>query len=350
MLLRAALAAALATISMQGVAGFASSYRAAGSFLSPSVRPVTRPFLTLWMANQDDAEAGEANLYGSRLEGNMRAPTPQEISAIDDMITKLSQAKPYELPSAVSKAIRVVSSPRFFLRIAERTDMASSKTEKKQLGALAENLTRVIQAVVSSTEEKLDQCAKNVESVVKASAEPDSGEYLVPLLPERIRGMRKALKNLDPEALDEGFLTTVDAWMNKSVEDGMDGMVAILQKVFQIYAGTQISRARVQLQSEVATALTGESQEVVEEVIAAEQNEQTPASELLEELLHMDTDRWDIYVTENVGEGKVAVSDLLFEVQRTIESIVLGLENGSMAQRVQAEYLKEMLTRVETLK
>ena len=36
-------------------------------------------------------------------------------------------------------------------------------------------------------------------------------------------------------------------------------------------------------------------------------------------------------------------------MQRTIEAVVLGLENGSMAQRVQAEFLKEMVTRIETL-
>ena len=37
------------------------------------------------------------------------------------------------------------------------------------------------------------------------------------------------------------------------------------------------------------------------------------------------------------------------EVQRTIEGVVLGLENGSMAQRVQAEFLKELIQRIEAL-
>lgn len=31
------------------------------------------------------------------------------------------------------------------------------------------------------------------------------------------------------------------------------------------------------------------------------------------------------------------------------ENVVLGLENGSMAQRVQAEFLRELVTRVEAL-
>eukprot|EP00957_Ditylum_brightwellii_P080896 6153765-Ditylum_brightwellii.AAC.1 len=65
---------------------------------------------------------------------------------MDDMITKLADAKPYELPNAVSRAVRVVSSPRFFLRIAERADMATSDIEKEKLSALAENLVSTLEA------------------------------------------------------------------------------------------------------------------------------------------------------------------------------------------------------------
>ena len=285
-------------------------------------------------------------------------PTPQEIAIMDDMITKLANAKPYELPSTVAKAIRVVSSPRFFLRIAERADMATSIQEKEKLTALAENLVATVQAVVSTTEDRLDECACNVENVVKAAAEPGSGEFLVPLLPERIQSMRKALKRLEPSALDEGFLSTVDAWMNKSIQDGMDGMADILQKVLQIYAGTQISRARAQLQLQVAAALTGESQDTINAAIAEQQlYDSSPAAVLFEDLLHMNTDNWDEELRNRIrrdgdddaDETKVSAAALMGEVQRTIESVVLGLENGSMAQRVQAEYLREVASRIEAL-
>ena len=37
----------------------------------------------------------------SRLEGNMRPPTKEELALMDEMITKLADAKPYELPNAV---------------------------------------------------------------------------------------------------------------------------------------------------------------------------------------------------------------------------------------------------------
>jgi hypothetical protein len=207
----------------------------------------------------------------SRLDGNQREPTIQELSIMDDMITKLMKAKPYELPSAVSKAIRVISSPRFFMRIAERVDIATNELEKQQLSTLASNLVTTIEAVVSTAEDKLDDRARGVETVVKAAAEPGSGEFLVPLSQERLEAMRVALKKIDPLDQDEGFLSTVDAWMNKSHMDGLDGMVVILQKVLQIYAGEAIRRARIELQANVGAAVAGESQSKADKLIAQEE-------------------------------------------------------------------------------
>mmetsp|Transcript_48926 Transcript_48926/g.72717 ORF Transcript_48926/g.72717 Transcript_48926/m.72717 type:complete len:354 (-) Transcript_48926:17-1078(-) len=286
----------------------------------------------------------------SYLEGNRRDPTPNEISIMDDMITKLSQSEAYELPGAVSKAIRVISSPRFFMRIAERTDMAETELEKEKLSTLASNLVSTLEAVVSTTEDRLDERAENVESVVKAAAEPDSGEFLVPLIPERVEAMRAAILKLEPASLDEGFLTTVDAWMNKSMQDGMDGMVGILQKVLQIYAGIEISRARDALLASVGAAVTGSDEKTVDEVMAAQKESPSPASALFEELLGADTDVWDAKLKNELGkDGSMAPQVLMGEVQRTIEGVVLGLENGSMAQRVQAEYLRELVTRIEAI-
>ena len=151
----------------------------------------------------------------SRFEGMQREPTDNELAIMDDMITKLANAKPYELPNAVSRAIRVVSSPRFFLRIAEKADEATDEMEKEKLGALAENLVNTIQAVVSMTEDSLDERAKEVEKVVKAASEPD-GEFLVPLSKERVEAMRKEVEGLEEESLNEAFLSTIDAWMNKA--------------------------------------------------------------------------------------------------------------------------------------
>ena len=285
----------------------------------------------------------------SRFGGNSREPTIQEISVMDDMITKLSQAKPYELPNAVSKAIRVISSPRFFMRIAERADMATDKVEKEQLSSLAANLVTTLEAVVSTAEDKLEDRAKLVEKVVKAAAEPDSGEFLVPLSKDRLDAMRSTVDAIDANELDEGFLSTVDAWMNKSHEDGLDGMVGILQKVLQIYAGNAILKAKTELQANVGAAVSGESQAKADEVVAEQDSKPTqPVVALLDKLLTVDTDTWD-YEISNAFSGGMKPKALIGETQRVIEAVILGLENGSMAQRVQAEYLKELLTRIEAI-
>ena len=264
----------------------------------------------------------------SRLEGNQRHPTEDELAIMDEMIDKLSLAKPYELPNAVRRAFRVCSSPQFFMRIAERSDKASGE-EQERLSALASNLVSTLEAVVETTEEQLDERAKEVERVVKAAAEPDSGEFLVPLIPERIDAMRSAIQKLDESSLDEGFLSTLDAWMNKSHQDGMDLMVQILQKVLQMYAGLQIKRS-LDRQPETA-ALVSE-----------------PTKALFDKLLAADADAWNAIILEGT-KSDVTIPELQKQVQRTMETIVLSLDAGSMAQRVQAEYLQEMSKRVESM-
>lgn len=263
---------------------------------------------------------------GSRIEGNQRDPTEEDLAVMDEMITKLADAKPYELPNAVRRAFRVCSSPQFFMRIAARADEASNEEEKEKLSALASNLVATLDAVVSTTEEQLDERAKEVQNVLAAAAEPDSGEFLVPLIPERIQAMQEKIEALDPSILDEGFLSTVDAWMNKSHQDGMDGMVGILQKVLQMVAGLQVQRAR-----------------------AAQEVEESSEAALFDALLKTDTDSWDTAIKEGIAENDVSAAELTSEVQRTMETVVLGLENGSMQQRVMAEYLRELVTRIEAL-
>lgn len=263
----------------------------------------------------------------SRLQGNQVNPTARDLEVMDEMIMKLANAKPYELPNAVRRAFRVISSPKFFMRIAELTDATKDETEKEKLGALASNLVATLEVVVETTEEQLDERAKEVEDVVKAAAEPESGEFLVPLLPAQVQAMRQKVESLEPSSLDEGFLSTVDAWMNKSHEDGMDGMVGILQKVLQMYSGVQILRARERLAGPSTT-------------------EKTPAAQLFEKLLTVDADQWDVEIRNGTKDVKPAA--LIGEIQRTMETVVLGLENGSMAQRVQAEFLRELVSRAES--
>jgi len=265
-------------------------------------------------------------LSGSRLDGNQSDPTFKDISTMDEMIKKMVEAEEYELPNAVRRAFRVCSSPQFFLRIATLADQADDAAQKEKLSTLAANLATTIEAVVSTTKGQFDDRAKEVEDILKQASEPSSGEFLVPLSTERGDAMRQALVELEPSKLDESFLSTVDAWIVKSHQDGMDGMVTILQKLLQQYAGIQVSRARA----------------------AQQGTSSSEAANLLEKLLALDTDTWDTEI-RNGTSSDVTTSGLVAEIQRTMESVILGLENGSMAQRIQAEYLKELVTRAEAV-
>jgi len=268
----------------------------------------------------------------SRIEGNQREPTDQEKKLMDEMITKLADAKPYELPNAVRRAFRVVSSPRFFMRIAELSDKASDPSEKEKFTALASNLVATLEVVVETTEETLDERAKEVETVLKAAAEPETGDFLVPLLPQQVQAMRKVVEELEPSSLDEGFLSTVDAFMNKSHQDGMDGMVEILQKCLQQYSGVSILRARKNIDND------------------DDESSDSEATKLFDKLLEIDTDSWDDEIRKGLASSDgMSSQNLTNEIQKTMENVVLGLENGSMAQRVQAEYLRELVTRVEAI-
>jgi hypothetical protein len=263
----------------------------------------------------------------SRLEGNNRPASADELKIMDEMIDKLADAKPYDLPNAVQRAFRVISSPQFFMRIAARADETTDETQQEKLSALAANLVSTLEAVVSTTEDRMDERAKDVENVIKAAAEPDSGEFMVPLLPERVAAMRTALQALDESALDTVFLNTVDAWMMKSHEDGMDLMVGILQKALQMYAGTSIMRAQ---------KLANKTKE-----------SSSLAYQLFEQLLNTDADVWDAAITQGLTE-ELTAKQLQTEIQRTMETNILSLEAGSMAQQVQAEFLQEMVKRVES--
>jgi hypothetical protein len=286
----------------------------------------------------------------SRLAGNQREPTPQELAVMDEMIYKLAEAKPYELPASVQRAFRVISSPRFFVRIAELADASRSDTEKEKLAALASNLVATLDAVVSTAQDKLEEYTKDVESVVKAAAEPDTGEFLVPLTPERIEAMRTAINRLDLSSTSmqgDTFLSTVDAWINKSHQDGMDGMVTILQKALQLYAGRRIRLARggatkplpPQSSSDDATSNDNSSS-----------NSSGAVAMLLDELLQCDPDVWEVSIQrQQGGDSPVSTNDLVAEIQRTMELAVLSMESGSLTQRVLAEYLQEMVKRVENV-
>ena len=110
-------------------------------------------------------------------------------------------------------------------------------------------------------------------------------------------------------------------------------MVEILQKCLQQYSGVSILRARNNQQKSGGK----------------EEGSKSESAVLFEKLLQMDTAKWDEEIRKAVKADGVTTQSLIGEIQKTMEAVVLGLENGSMAQRVQAEFLRELVSRVESV-
>ena len=206
----------------------------------------------------------------------------------------------------------MISNPSFFVRIAVLSDEEKDGDKKEAMAALADNLVATLEVIAQRAEEQMDDAATVVQEIISKAAEL-SGEFKLPLSAERQGEMRKKIV-ADRDKVDEGVLTTIFAYMKKANEDGLDGMVVIFQKALQIFAA--------------------------EELIAAK-----PGNVVLVRLLQSDTDNWDKILAESMGgdEPETDEATLQGAVQACIEKVVLQKASGSYGQRVQAEFLKEIM-------
>jgi energy-converting hydrogenase A subunit M len=198
------------------------------------------------------------------------------------------------------------------MKIATMADAAEDEEQKKKLSTLADNVVATLEAVVERTTEKLDEASEVVQDILKKAAE-ENGEFALPLKAERLAEMRAEVRK-NADSLDEGVISTIFAYMKKANEDGLDGMVLIFQKVLQLYAS--------------------------EELLASK-----PGDKVLEELLAADSDAWDGILARAMG-GETDKDTLLGSVQRSVEKVVLQKASGSYGQRVQAEFLRELMGRI----
>ena len=128
------MAAAMTLLVALALVPFSSPFSSPAAFLPPRVAlaprmPVATHMNPLGMSSSSSSSEGGLGPSSSGY-GNRVPPTDDNVKLMDDMITKMAAAPPYELPGAVSRAIKVCSSPSFFLRIAERVDMESEEDKK----------------------------------------------------------------------------------------------------------------------------------------------------------------------------------------------------------------------------
>lgn len=230
-----------------------------------------------------------------------------------------------DLASLVGKNLPLVGA-ELFMRIASRADdVPEGEPVRDRLAELAGRVVRLAEEAVAAAESTLDDRAGVLQGVVAAAAE-ENGEFMVPLERPNVERLTAAMVDVLPEC-DEGFLQTATAWMKKAGDDGLPGMVEIVQKVLQVWAGLKLAGVHA--------------------------TPDEPASELLEQVLAVDERDWEGLLQSRIGKAggaggeAVPMDAFLAAVQAKLEGQVLALPSGSLSQKVQAEYLIELMERVK---
>ena len=235
-----------------------------------------------------------------------------------DLSSLIPLAPPLQLTSLVAENLMSFDQ-KFWIRVASRSDTAAP-ADKAALGALASAVMGLVDAAVQRTDSQLTSAGAALQRILAAGAD-EKGEWHLPLAPDRIATMRAAL---DAEAAprgaldEEALLSNAFAWMRKAADDGQDGLVRLLQRVLQLYAARALAGCGPGEEDEAARALAA--------VAEAEEEE------------------WEGRLQNVAG---LSPAGFQAAIRRRMEGVVLGLPSGSYAQRVQAEYLKEV-ERAET--
>ncbi len=239
----------------------------------------------------------------------------QETAALDELIDILLASTSQEQLAKTVAENALSFDQKFWLRLAARTDTAD-EDGKQQLRSLATTVMQIVDAMVQQTDEKLSGSSEMLEQILIAGADEDSGEWSVPLPAERVSAMKDVML-ANYEAVDEALLSSCFAWMKKAADDKLDGMVYILQTVLQLYASIELSRS-------------GDG-----------------TSQALSKVLKAPEGEWESLIRDMNAAGEISEESFLEEVQKKMETIVLGRSSGSYDQRILAEFLSELQERAD---
>eukprot|EP00240_Pyramimonas_obovata_P005944 CAMPEP_0118933332 /NCGR_PEP_ID=MMETSP1169-20130426/11933_1 /TAXON_ID=36882 /ORGANISM="Pyramimonas obovata, Strain CCMP722" /LENGTH=340 /DNA_ID=CAMNT_0006876083 /DNA_START=37 /DNA_END=1059 /DNA_ORIENTATION=- len=317
-----------------GVAGISQQRQVRSMCALRGVTPAGQSAVTLrQMSNRFEAlETGFVNrpsgLRGIKRQVKMNAAAEDEMgenelkdmAALDNLIDSMLTATAEEMPMIIGQSVMSLNQ-KFFLRIATRSDSISDPEAKKQLSDLAVTVMRLLDEMVKQTKTTMNTSGELLQKIVTAAADPATGEFMVPLAPENISAMRTAVSESFAQ-VDEGVIAQAYSWIRKSDDDGLKGMVEILQRVLQLYA------AHTLVQGATPTAEEGTPERALEEVLAA------------------DVEDWQRLLVESDGAG-YGTGAFIDELHKRMEGVVLGMANGSYTQRVLAEYLKEVEERAK---
>lgn len=249
---------------------------------------------------------------------------------IDRLIDNLRSTEYQNMAQLVAENVLAFDAP-FWLRLAARADLCTTDDDREEYEELASQIMNIVETIVSKTKEKIESSTDVLKAIIKPLVEDDDEIVWPPRNQTALVEMRKEVEKRELENfLDESFLSEVSAQLRQAKEDqDKPGLIAILQKVLQLYSACLLSKRSY----------------------ASKDGVVDKAEELLEQVLYADEDKWnDLLRSGFIYSGDTVQSeDFFIAVDRRIERTLMRTENGSYQQRVLAEYIREIETRAEAL-
>ncbi|CAO2814982.1 unnamed protein product [Amaranthus hypochondriacus] len=249
---------------------------------------------------------------------------------IDRLIDILRDASPKELPQLVVENV-LAFNEGFWIRLAARTETCKSEDDKKDYEELAATLMSTVDRLVHKTNEKIESATDILKSILKHAVDENQELTWPPRDPEAINRMEQEVYQKEQEGyLDEGFLAEVNAQLRQAKEDGdKPGLVAMLQKVLQLYASRILSKR--------SYAKKGK------EILKAEQ--------FLETIIKAPENEWNMLLLNGltVAKGDITPEEFYAVVKKRIERVLIRTEGGSYQQRILSEYVKGIQSRAEEI-
>eukprot|EP00210_Caulerpa_lentillifera_P003798 g3627.t1 len=174
------------------------------------------------------AEADRGDSKGAAMASELKV-----VEQLDRLIDALLSCKSREELAKMVGENLLSFQQNFWLRLAARADSEDPNTKSK-MEALSRAVMTLTEAMVKMADEQLKDSSELVTKILTSAAD-ERGEWELPLAPDQLNALKQALL-ANKDNLDEAFLATVHAWMRKSAEDQVQGMVSLLQRVLQLYA------------------------------------------------------------------------------------------------------------------
>ncbi|KAL9231675.1 hypothetical protein vseg_006870 [Gypsophila vaccaria] len=247
---------------------------------------------------------------------------------VDRLIDTLRDAGHNELPQLVAENV-LAFNEGFWIRLAARTETCKSEDDKKDYEELAATLMSTVDRLVNKTREKIESATDVLKSILKHAVHDEEEITWPPRDPQTLSLMEKELIHREKEGyLDEGFLSEVNAQLRQAKEDGdKPGLVAMLQKVLQLYASRVLSKRSY----------------------AKKGNEVLKAEQFLETIISAPENEWNTLLINGltIAKGDILPEEFYSVIKKRIERVLIRTEGGSYQQRILSEYLKGIQSRTE---